>query len=77
MIIFGHALLFINVYDIAVAMFFFLSGYGLYTQLLKNGKPYLNGFLGRKVAPLLITYAAAMAVLLTLYLTTGLDALCM
>lgn len=36
---------------LSVACFFFLSGYGLYASYMSKGKPYINSFLKRKIAP--------------------------
>ncbi|MBQ7340040.1 MAG: acyltransferase [Clostridia bacterium] len=41
---------------LSVALFFFLSGYGLMTQYQKRGNNYLKGFLLTRVLPLYLVY---------------------
>lgn len=36
---------------LAVSVFFFLSGYGLYTRYRQTGSGYIKGFFGRKILP--------------------------
>lgn len=73
LIILGHSAGVGNIHNIAVSMFFLLSGYGLYSQYMKNGKKYLDKFIRRKIAPLLMTYCIAMLLLLSYSVVTGLD----
>ena len=42
---------------LAVALFFFLSGYGLQKQYMKNGETYRQGFLKRRIPSILIPWA--------------------
>lgn len=42
--------------DFAVALFFFLSGYGLISQYLKKGDLYLQDFLKKRVLKIIIIY---------------------
>lgn len=40
----------------AVAVFFFISGYGLFQSYLRDGRQYLRAFLRKRVLPLYLTY---------------------
>ena len=42
--------------NFAVALFFFLSGYGLMSQYVKKGNKYLQGFFRKRILKLIIIY---------------------
>lgn len=53
---------------LAVSMFFFLSGYGLYEQYRKNPEPYIRRFPGKKILP----YYAMCCAVIVIYLVRDL-----
>jgi len=61
---------FAEIGGIVVAMFFFLSGYGLMISYIKKGKVYLDGFLKRRYVKLLPAFLLVM-ILYQVYLSFG------
>lgn len=51
--------LFCSLGAFSVAVFFFISGYGLMVGLQKRGKDYHKGYLRKRIIPILTTYALA------------------
>lgn len=47
---------------LAVAVFFFVSGYGIMRQLQIKGKSYLHGFIGHRVLPICVDYLVVMVI---------------
>ncbi|GGC88824.1 acyltransferase family protein [Enterococcus wangshanyuanii] len=47
---------------LAVSVFFFISGYGLFKQYLVKKESYLKNFLQKRLGPLLFSYAFAMLI---------------
>ncbi len=69
---FGHFLYLLGSW--AVAVFLFLSGYGLYCSYAEKGMDYLKGFFRKRFLPLYASYAVAVVVYFTYDFKTGMTA---
>lgn len=57
--------------ELAVAMFFFFSGYGLMTSYVKKGKDYVDGMVKNKIEPFYLTYIIMSNIYILLYSFIG------
>lgn len=57
--------------DFAVALFFFLSGYGLMSQYIKKRQEYLKDFLSKRILKLIIIYVVFIVIYTLTYFANG------